>query len=126
MACYPWADVYRNLNLSRKRPDVYVWSVRVGGRVRHHESRVLVCPGLFVVQPGGRRAAQQNHRRSVHAVARGPVVAVGDRVPARSPSAMRVTYNPFGAQTFTLAADGTPVYRARRLLFLPDGCWLED
>ena len=101
--------VHRNLNRA-------CWSVtRPGARVAHVEA-IQLEGATFVVQPGGRARVLRTGVRAVHAYAKGMEAHPAD-IP---PGAVRVTYNPFRAPTFTTET-GSPVVRADRVLFLPDG-----
>jgi phage tail sheath gpL-like len=101
--------VHKNLNKG-------CWSIiHAGSKVRHADAAALV--GVrFVVQRGGLARVRSSGVRAVHAYATGTWVEPGP-VP---PSAVRVTYNPFRAETFH-TDDGRPVTAAERVWFHTDG-----
>ena len=65
-------DVYRNLHKGG-------WSIRSKGIVCAHAQVVMLHEVHFVVQPAGRKRAQESNQRNVHAFARGTLMVATDR-----------------------------------------------
>ena len=66
-------DVYRNLHKGG-------WSNRSKGIVRAHDQDVKLHAVRFVVQPAGRKRAQESNQRNVHAFARGTLMVATDKL----------------------------------------------
>lgn len=101
--------VYRNLRRA-------VWSImdpRTGLLVEHRAELVLLDV-RFEVSEATRQRVVRQHRRTVHAYARG----VLSDLPVRD-GGVRVHYDPFEAGHFS--AGGSPIWTAPRVDFRPDG-----
>lgn len=106
--------VYRNLRRA-------VWSLldpRTHRLIGHRDDLVLVDV-RFEVSEATRQRVIRQHRRTVHAYARGTVVDD----PIRQGGA-RLHYNPFEAGHFV--AGGAPIWRAARVDFRRDGAFVTE
>jgi hypothetical protein len=106
--------VHKNLNRG-------CWSVRdrAGAPVRHVEAFALV--GVrFKVSAAGLARVRAAGVRAVHAWAEGSPWAVADS----TAGLVRVSYNPFRADTFVRCDTGAAVWAAPFVLFTSSGeCW---
>jgi hypothetical protein len=114
---FPRADVYRNLNKK-------CVSIRLAGRVVASPARAIVTDVVFRVQPGTLASIRRAGQRAVCAYARGDAQIVDSLDSVTSdPQALRLHFNPFKADTFTLP-DGTPVYGARVMAMDMVSAWV--
>lgn len=101
--------VHRNLNRS-------TWSLtEPGERVRHAEA-VTLARVTFRVSQAGRARVLARRCRAVHAWAVGTPTAESPAGPL-----VRVTYNPFRADSFTRTDTGAPVHAAAFVVFTAAG-----
>jgi hypothetical protein len=123
--------VYRNLH--HGKGPVHFWSVRSKrtGLVMSVCAYVDMRGAVFKVGQKARERVLETHRRSVHAVAEGTLVAWDvDRAPHRPAGMVELTYNPYRAPFFHLADARHPtqlvrVYHASRLWFDREGAWMD-
>ena len=107
------ADVYCDLRL--KCTSIKALEGERKGRVVSKPVYSVVHGVTFRVQAGGLQRIRSKHVREVCAYARGTAAeATRDEVAEVAARGVRVHFNPYRADTFTLD-DGTPVYAADAL-----------
>lgn len=119
-------EVYRNLNLARKDPTRFVWSVRAPhGKVLDHRYEIILENVEFVVRESRRQAVIRSQCREVHAWVSGTVAAAPEFIGGRDAAEwLPITYSPYRAGVFTLMEDRcTPVLRADYVRFTRDGAF---
>lgn len=94
---------YRNLNAAKRNMAVFIWSVRVGGKVREHAPSVCLTDVELRVQAGGLKRIRRDTCRNVYAY------LVGDRceVSAVPAHARPLTCNPYREGVFVWGDDRT-------------------
>jgi len=99
-------EVYWNLH--RK-----CWSVRHKGKVIKHTRCIRLRDVQWVVQPAGKERVRREHRKNVHAFARGTIGRFDETVEALNTkgyqSCIELRYNPYINDSFVCAARKTPV-----------------
>jgi hypothetical protein len=107
-------EVYWNI---RKK----CWSVRHNGKVIQHRAALYMKDVQWVVQPGGRARVLRDHRKNVHAFARGTLLKPGDNgwilvdgyhPWEKSSQSIPVRYDPYEHKTFVTAEMGRPIERS--------------
>lgn len=98
------SEVY--FNIRRK-----VFSVKQNGRVVRHAARLCMTGCDFRVSDLGRRRVIKEQRKNVHAKVHGEVVEDFNWKGGRG-----ATYNPYRDMTFVHRDDGSPVFKADRVL----------
>lgn len=97
------SEVY--FNIRRK-----VFSIKQGGKVVRHASKVCMKCCDFRVSDLGRRRVIKEQRKNVHAK------VYGEIVDEQWEGGRAATYNPYRDMTFVYRDDGSPVFKADRVL----------
>ena len=105
------------VHLNLQRGD---FSITQGGRVVLSADDVTLRDVRFIVSEATRQRTIKHNRRRVHAWAEGTLVAVNTQPDVVG--AIRVTYNPFRAPTFTMLDN--PIERAPLMHFTERAGWL--
>ena len=107
-------QVYRNLH---KTDGGHVWfSIKRGGVVVAHTTRVAIRDVEFRVNEKGRQRVLREKKKNVHALVTGCFWGIGECGTVDG----SFYYNPYNCETF-VDADGEPLSRVRRAYLCGDG-----
>lgn len=128
-------DIYRNLNKRKGNPSLYVWSLRLtGGRVQGHSETALLLDPEFKVSKTTQARIVLEGRRKVCAFIRGTLATCDDlttqplpprdfkRIAPAGPR-VRISFNPYAAETFYRCDTHAPVTAADAVIFTSGGCY---
>jgi len=104
-------DAYRNLNAAKRDMAVYIWSLRLDGKVAGHHASIYLTDVDLRVQPGGLARVKRDSRRTVYAYLRAASYSVPstDLTMTAPPAGYRpLTCNPYKEGVFVFADDRTP------------------
>lgn len=101
--------VHRNLNRG-------TWSLTEPGQAVRHAEAVTLARVTFKVSAAGRARVLARRVRAVHAWAAGTLTEEQPAGPF-----VRVSYNPYRAETFTRADNGAPIHAAAFVVFTAAG-----
>ena len=121
-------EVYRNLNLAKRDPSKFVWSLRAPrGKVIGHATEITLENVEFVVRENARLRICRGGPREVHAWAKGRVIsdAVAERreFDIAADVWVPISYNPKKASEFYRTDNGAPVVWARHVHFTRHGAF---
>jgi hypothetical protein len=119
-------DVYRNLNKRKGDPSLFVWSLRVRGKVEGHSKFALLLNPEFKVSESTRQRVITRNRRAVCAFVRGTLAHTHPHSISRMAPAgkrVRISFNPYTGDTFYRCDTRKPVTAADAVIFTSEGCF---
>ena len=111
-------DVYRCLNRSGK-----VYSIKQGGKVIGHTSKLKLIDATFVIQKAGQEKCKVTGTNNPHALVRGKI----DTLPLNGTQHMnKVTYDPYNDDTYVCHTTGEPfeIHHATSVNFTEKGVFV--
>ena len=99
-----------------------IYSITVNGKVVEKTETVYVSDATFRVRPGGRARVLKQKKKNVHAFVIGKVKT--SEMPSLPKNVIKVTYNPYVADTFLIANTSKAVHNASEVWLTPNGVYI--